>query len=116
MAVAEVQRPDRRVGTEEYARRLERAAKGPRDERRPISAGFQRKAGVNTLEQLLPYELVVVHQAPERQPVGNERAGAIAGLLQETAPLEEVVARQRVSSELAAGLEADVERVVAERP
>src|SRR5271168_2313892 len=77
---------------------------------------LQRESGIDALEQFLAHELVIVNKPAEGEIVRDERAGRIAGLLQETAPLEQVVARQRLAAELAASLEAHAQRVVAKRP
>src|SRR5947207_2266883 len=115
-AVAEVQRSDRGIRAQENAGRFEHPRRRTRNEWSAIASGFQRKAGVDTLEQFLPDELVVIRQPREAEPVRDQRACAIAGLLEEAAPLEQVVARKCGVAELASGLDSEVEGVIAQRP
>src|SRR5271154_3557870 len=115
-AVTEIQRAYWRIRSEKQAARLEGTRKRAWDQRRPIFPEVQREPGIDAFEQLLPHELVIVNQPAEGNPIGSNCAGRIAGLLQESSPLEQVVAREGLAAELAACLEPDAQRVITERP
>src|SRR4030095_8309965 len=114
--VANIQRPDRRIGAEETARRFERTRERAGNERRTVLPGLERKPSVDALEQLLLEELVVIKEASEGQVVGDDCTGWIARLLEETSPGEQVVTRQWIAAELAPCFQTHLERVSAERP
>ena len=78
-----------------------------RHQRIAHAAGLERSAAVHSFEDPRVEQLVVVDEAAERQSVADQRAGGIARLLQQSAPLEQRVGRQRTPADLPPELESE---------
>lgn len=113
--VAEVRGTDWTVRGDEDAGGFQQSIRASCHQRITDLAEFKRHAAICTFEKATAKNPLVIQCTPEHQLFSIELASAIAGLLQETAPLELIMTWQGIGANFAADFGAQVERMFAER-